>query len=139
MKHLMLFESFFHRGAIDPTALQLVKIGGAVNPALGFLRKHDIDVLTEAGIETSIVGEITGKDNYAFWDVDGVLSDPYYVAFSHPGKENSLMTREKNFEIFPGKIYFKRKGGWARENTGDYIESLNMSNLRNKLHAVKKT
>ena len=37
----MLFESFFRRGAMDPTALQLVKIGGAVNPALGFLKKHD--------------------------------------------------------------------------------------------------
>lgn len=135
----MLFESFFRRGEIDPTALQLVKIGGANNPALGFLKKNDIDTLTEAGIETSIVGEITGKDNFAFWDINGILSDPYYVAFSHPGKENSLMTREKNFEIFPGKIYYRKKGGWAKETPGDYIESLNMSNLRDKLHAVKKT
>ena len=94
----MLFESFFRRGAMDPTALQLVKIGGAVNPALGFLKKHDIDTLTEAGIETEVVGEITGKDDYAFWDINGVLSEPYYVAFTHPGKENSLMTKEKNFE-----------------------------------------
>jgi hypothetical protein len=119
----MLFESFFRRGAIDPTALQLVKIGGAVNPALGFLKKNDIDTLTEAGIETSIVGEITGKDSYAFWDVDGVLSEPYYVAFSHSGKENSLMHKEKNFEIFPGKIYFRKKGGWAKENVSDFIQS----------------
>ena len=138
MKHIMLFESFFHRGAIDPTTLQLVKIGGEINPALGFLKKGDIDTLTDAGIETEIVGEITPKDDYAFWDIDGVLSDPYYVAFSHPGKENSLMQREKNFEIFPGKIYFRRKGGWARETTDDYIATLNMSNLRDKLHGVKK-
>jgi hypothetical protein len=118
----MLFESFFRRGEIDPTALQLVKIGGAVNPALGFLKKHDIDTLTEAGIETEIVGEITGKDDYAFWDIDGVLSDPYYVAFSHPGKENSLMTREKNFEIHPGKIYHQRGGKWFKENVSDFIQ-----------------
>ncbi len=135
----MLFESFFRRGAMDPVALQLVKIGGAVNPALGFLKKHDIDTLIEAGIEAEIVGEITGKDDYAFWDINGVLSEPYYVAFSHPGKENSLMSKEKNFEIYPGKIYFRRKGGWARENVEDYIETLNMSNLRDKLHGVKKT
>jgi hypothetical protein len=139
MKHLMLFESFFHRGAIDPTALQLVKIGGANNPALGFLKKNDINVLTEAGIETTIVGEITPKDNYAFWDVDGILSDPYYVAFSHPGRENSLMAKEKNFDIFPGKIYHRKKGGWTKESVHDYIDTLNMSNLRDKLHAVKKT
>jgi|JI10StandDraft_1071094.scaffolds.fasta_scaffold19458_10 hypothetical protein len=124
----MLFESFFRRGAMDPVALQLVKIGGAVNPALGFLKKHDIDTLTEAGIETEIVGEITGKDDYAFWDINGVLSDPYYVAFSHPGKENSLMTREKNFEIHPGKIYFRRKGGWAKESVDDFIQILNTRN-----------
>jgi len=122
MKHLMLFESFFRRGAIDPVALQLVKIGGAVNPALGFLKKADIDSLTDAGIETEIVGEITGKDDYAFWDIDGVLSEPYYVAFSHPGKENSLMSKEKNFVIYPGKIYFRRKGGWARANVSDFIQ-----------------
>ena len=123
MKHLMLFESFFRRGEIDPTALQLVKIGGAVNPALGFLKKGDISDLTEAGIETEIVGEISGKDDFAFWDIDGVLSKPYYVAFSHPGKENSLMSREKNFEIHPGKIYFRRKGGWAKENVSSFIQS----------------
>ena len=138
MKHLMLFESFFHRGAIDPTSLQLVKIGGVINPALGFLKKGDIDTLTDAGIETEIVGEITPKDDYAFWDTAGVLSNPYYVAFSHPGKENWLMQKEKNFEVFPGKIYFRKKGGWARENTDDYIATLNMANLRDKLHGVKK-
>jgi hypothetical protein len=119
----MLFERFFRRGAMDPVALQLVKIGGAVNPALGFLKKADIDTLTEAGIETEIVGEITGKDDYAFWDIDGVLSDPYYVAFPHPGKENSLLAREKNFEIHPGKIYTRRKGGWAKVNVSDFIQT----------------
>lgn len=123
MKHLMLFESFFRRGAIDPSALQLVKIGGEINPALGFLKKEDIDTLTEAGIETEIVGEISPKDDYAFWDVNGILSKPYYVAFSHPGREISLLQREKNFEIHPGKVHFRRGGDWVRTNVDNFIRT----------------
>jgi hypothetical protein len=128
MKHLMLFESFFRRGAIDPSALQLVKIGGAVNPALGFLMKHDVDTLTEAGIETEIVGEISPKDDYAFWDVNGILSDPCYVAFTHSGRDNSLMKKEINFEISPGKIYHQQKGDWVKVTPRDFISSLSTRN-----------
>lgn len=128
MKHLMLFESFFRRGAIDPSALQLVKIGGAVNPALGFLMKHDVDTLTEAGIETEIVGEISPKDDYAFWDVNGILSDPCYVTFTHSGRDNSLMKKEINFEISPGKIYHQQKGDWVKVTPQDFISSLSTRN-----------
>ena len=128
MKHLMLFESFFRRGAIDPSALQLVKIGGAVNTALGFLMKHDVDTLTEAGIETEIVGEISPKDDYAFWDVNGILSDPCYVTFTHSGRDNSLMKKEINFEISPGKIYHQQKGDWVKVTPRDFISSLSTRN-----------
>ena len=128
MKHLMIFESFFRRGDIDPSALQLVKIGGAVNPALGFLMKRDVDTLTEAGIETEIVGEISPKDDYAFWDVNGILSDPCYVTFTHSGRDNSLMKKEINFEISPGKIYHQQKGDWVKVTPRDFISSLSTRN-----------
>ena len=102
---------------------------------IGSNGKNFRDALLDEGNGVYILNGKSGAvyknfDNNQFGDMDvnGILSDPCYVAFTHSGRDNSLMKKEINFEISPGKIYHQQKGDWVKVTPRDFISSLSTRN-----------